>query len=147
LRLARERLMGYQAALRAAGLPSEGIGLGEGNWECESGYRAMQTILQSRPLPTALFAANDRMAIGAICAAREAALRVPEDISFIGLDDIEVAAYQNPPLTTIRQSFAELATLGVRLLLDLVNERAPVVSQVVISPQLIVRHSTARVSA
>jgi LacI family transcriptional regulator len=147
LRLARERLMGYQTALRAAALSSEGVGLGEGNWECETGYRAMQQILQGRPLPTAVFAANDRMAIGAIRAAQEASLRVPEDLSFVGLDDIEVAAYQNPPLTTIRQSFAELATLGVRLLLDLVSERTPVESQVVVSPQLIVRRSTARIGA
>jgi LacI family transcriptional regulator len=146
LRLARERLLGYQAALRAAGLGSEEQELGEGNWECATGYRAMKEILQRHPLPTAVFAANDRMAIGAICAAQEAALRVPEELSFVGLDDLEVAAYQNPPLTTIRQSFAELATLGVRLLLELVNERTPAASQIVVSPQLIVRRSTAPVN-
>ena len=152
LRLARERLHGFRSALADHGLAGRNDASGcehplaEGNWECESGYQAMKEILRHDPLPTAVFSANDRMAIGAICAVHEAGLRVPQDISFVGLDDIEVAAYQNPPLTTIRQSFAELATLGVRLLLDLISGQASVATKVVVAPQLIVRRSTAQAS-
>lgn len=143
LRLVRERLQGFCETLDAHGLSCPPTHLGEGNWECESGYLAMQRILAAGPRPTALFAANDRMAIGAIRSAQEAGLCVPADISFVGLDDIEVSAYQNPPLTTVRQSFTDLATLGVSMLLDLIQQTTPENPQAVIRPELIVRQSTA----
>jgi LacI family transcriptional regulator len=73
----------------------------------------------------------------------EAGLRVPDDISVIGLDDIEVAAFQIPPLTTVRQSFAELATLAVQLLLEILEGKEPAQTQIVIEPTLMVRQSTA----
>ena len=76
-------------------------------------------------------------------AIQEARLRVPDDISVIGLDDIEVAAYQNPPLTTVRQSFVELATLAIQLLLALIQKDQPAETQLVIEPELIERQSTA----
>ena len=142
LRLARERFQGFGRALAARGLACGPCASGEGNWECESGYAAMKQILAGHPLPTAIFAANDRMAIGAMRAVLEAGLAIPRDVSFVGLDDIEVSAYQNPPLTTIRQSFAELATQAVRLLLDLVDEKNPEQTQMVLAPELIVRQST-----
>lgn len=155
LRLARERLAGFQQAIAARGLPPGVCVSGEGMWECAAGYRAMQRILSGAEelsgtkgaggtsLPTAVFAANDRMAFGAMRAIDEAGLRVPHDISVVGLDDIEVAAFQTPPLTTVRQSFTKMATLGVQLLLELLAGREPEQPHVVLEPELIVRHSTA----
>ncbi len=105
----------------------------------------MQKILAQPSLPTAISAANDRMAVGAMRAAIEAGLRVPEELSFVGLDDIEISAFQNPPLTTVAQSFHELATLSVQLLLDLVAGIPSEQMRIVVEPTLIVRQSTAPV--
>jgi len=143
LRLARERQAGFRQAIEGRGLaPGPCVG-GVGNWECDFGYRAMPRILEHSPRPTAVFAANDRMAMGAMRAAYEAGLRVPDDVSIVGLDDIEVAAFQIPPLTTVQQSFAELATLAVQLLLEILEGKEPAQIQIVIEPALIVRQSTA----
>lgn len=146
LRLARERLTGFRNAIEAHGYPVGPVVGGDGNWECEDGYQAMQQLLVSQPLPKAVFCANDRMAIGAVRAAIEAGLRVPEDLSVVGLDDLEMAPYQNPPLTTVRQQFAELATRAVQLLLELLAGREPPEIQIVLAPTLVVRQSTGRPS-
>ena len=143
LRLARERLAGFRQALQERGLEPGSSAFGEGDWECESGYQAMTEILKVRPRPTAVFAANDRMAIGAMSAIHSAGLRLPDDISVIGLDDIEVAAFQTPALTTLRQSFAELATRAIQLLLEIIEGRQPDPIHIVIKPALIERQSTA----
>ena len=142
LSLSRDRQQGFVEALSERGITPTAMVSSQNGWYCEAGFQAMQTILQMSQQPTALFAANDRMAIGALLAAAEAGLRVPQDLSVIGLDDIEVAAYQNPPLTTIRQSFERLATLGVQILLDLLANKEPDQSNIVIEPELIVRCST-----
>jgi DNA-binding LacI/PurR family transcriptional regulator len=144
LRVARERIAGFEEALAAQGIIP--AARDEGNWTCDSGHVAMQRILKQQPPPTALFAANDRMAIGAMQAICETGLSVPGDISVIGLDDIEVAAYQNPPLTTVRQSFVELATLAIQLLLALIENNPPPQTQIVIDPVLIERRSTESLS-
>jgi DNA-binding LacI/PurR family transcriptional regulator len=142
LRLARERLAGFREVLTQHGIPSEQIAVDVGNWTCESGYAAMQRLMARSPRPTALFAANDRMAIGAMQAAHQAGLHVPADLSVVGLDDIEVAAMHLPPLTTIRQPFARLITLGIELLLDLIAGRAAEHAEVILEPEFILRSST-----
>ncbi len=146
LRLARERAAGFAQAFESRGLTASACPAGEGNWTCESGYRAMAHILQAGPCPTAVFADNDRMAIGAIKAIFEAGLHVPRDISVVGLDDIEVAAYQVPPLTTVRQPFVDLGTLAVRLLLEIIETGRAAQPQIVIEPTLVERQSTARLN-
>ncbi len=146
LRLARERYRGFRESLLSHGLNPEMYPAGEGNWDCEDGFRAMQQLLAHKPPPTALFAANDRMALGAIQAAYQAGLHVPDDISIIGLDDIEVARFQVPPLTTVRQSFDDLATHGVRLLLNIVEGNEISDYHIVLEPTLVQRSSTAPVS-
>jgi DNA-binding LacI/PurR family transcriptional regulator len=103
----------------------------------------MQELLGRDPAPTAVFASNDRLAIGAVRAAVEAGLRVPQDVSIVGVDDIELAAYQTPPLTTVRQSLTDVATLATRILLDLLGGREPDRTQVIFAPELMVRQSTA----
>jgi DNA-binding LacI/PurR family transcriptional regulator len=142
LLLARERLAGYDDALRAADVPQQWV-TPHGNWTCRSGYEAMEEILAAGARPSAVFAANDRMAIGAMHALREGGLRVPEDVSVVGLDDIELAAYQCPALTTVQQSFSEMASRSVHLLMDLLTGKAPEAVQIVIAPRLVVRQSAA----
>ena len=114
-----------------------------GRFTWESGYDQALELLETDPVPTAVFCASDVMALGAARACQDRGLRVPDDISFIGVDDIEVAAYQIPALTTIRQSFAELATLAVQLLLQIIEHGMPEHTQIVIEPELIKRDSTA----
>jgi DNA-binding LacI/PurR family transcriptional regulator len=143
LRLARERQEGFRAAVERRGLsPCFYV---EGSWECDDGYRAMQTILASDTRPTAIFAANDRMAIGAARALVETGLCVPQDVSVVGLDNIEISAFQNPPLTTIQQSFEDLATSALQLLFEMMADREPARPQLVLQPRLIVRASTRRI--
>ena len=142
LRLARERLEGFRHALAEHRL-SFGPSTESEGWSAEMGRRAMFQLLESRPRPTAIFAASDCIAIGAMQVAWKAGLRVPDDLSIVGFDDIELAAFQIPPLTTIRQSFSLLATTGLQMLLDKIAEREPEPTQIVLEPTLIVRESTA----
>ncbi|MCC7450663.1 MAG: LacI family DNA-binding transcriptional regulator [Anaerolineae bacterium] len=145
LRLVRDRITGFIQAFEARCLTPLPCPAGMGDWTCASGYTAMQHILKTDPLPTAVFAANDRMAIGAIQACYETGVCVPRDMSVVGVDDIEVAAFQTPPLTTIRQPFVEFGTLAVRLLLEVIETGRPSQPQIVIEPLLIERQSTAPV--
>jgi DNA-binding LacI/PurR family transcriptional regulator len=142
LRLARERLQGFQRALASQPVAQTTI-IHSSGWNCEHGYTAMNELLQQEDFPTALFAASDRLAIGAMHAAYEADLRIPQDLSIIGLDDIEVAAFQYPPLTTVRQSFSEMARRAVNLLLSLLDNEMLQHEQHVLEPELIARASTA----
>lgn len=145
LRMARERFAGFRQALESRGLDPDACPVAEeGTFTCQAGYLAMQRLLAGQPRPTAVFAANDLMAIGAMRAVDEAGLCVPQDISIVGVDDIEVAAFQTPPLTTICQPFTQLATLGVQLLLDILAGKALAQTQIVVEPTLTVRQSTAR---
>lgn len=143
LQVGRERLEGFYQGMRFAGLEPDEQLIEEGNWGYEEGYRAMTRILSRPPHPTALFAASDRMAIGAIRAAYEAGLRVPDDLAVVGVDNIEVTAYTIPSLTTIIQPYARMGTLAVRMLLDLLDGRMPDPSQVFIAPELVIRQSSA----
>lgn len=113
-----------------------------GDWHTRSGYSAMRQILEQRPLPTAIFASSDLMAIGAIHAINEAGLRVPGDISIVGVDNIEQAEFTVPPLTTILQPLDRIGEQGVRLLLELVDGQQPEDLHVVIEPTLLARNST-----
>jgi DNA-binding LacI/PurR family transcriptional regulator len=143
LRLAREREAGFRQAVAERGLTAEPSFGGIGHWECQTGYDVMRGILDRGKWPTGIFCANDRMAMGAMRAISEAGLRVPDDISVIGLDDIETAAFCNPPLTTVRHSFARLATIGMQLLIEILAGKEPEQQQILIEPKLMVRQSTA----
>ncbi|RTG94901.1 substrate-binding domain-containing protein [Thermus scotoductus] len=96
----RDRLLGYRKAMREAGLTPRVV---YGDLLEGGGYKAAGELIQRFPDATALFVANDQMAIGARLYLYERGLRVPEDVSLIGFDDIPLAAYQIPPLTTVRQ--------------------------------------------
>ena len=114
----------------------------------DPGYSATRRLLAGGRRFTALFAFNDVSAIGAIRALRESGLRVPDDVSVIGFDDVQSAAYQNPALTTVRQPLHTMGLLAAAQVLEEI-QASPVraVQQIVVSPELIVRESTARVRA
>ncbi|MFC3747976.1 LacI family DNA-binding transcriptional regulator [Paenibacillus sp. GCM10012306] len=105
-----------------------------------SGYAAMQQLIQSGPLPKAIFAASDLLALGAIRALKEHGLRIPEDIAIIGCDDIEACKYTTPTLTTVRQNKERLGILAAHMLYDLINNQSEGGSFVV-EPALVVRES------
>jgi LacI family transcriptional regulator len=136
---AHDRMAGYKNALRAAGLPIDYRLIVEGQFTYEAGYHGMKTLLPHKP--DALFAASDTVAIGALQAAKEAGLRVPEDVSIIGFDDVDVALQANPTLTTIRQPICAKGEVATRLLVDLINERVSSPQHVVLPTELVVRQS------
>lgn len=117
----RDRLAGYRTIMRQLGLPLNDAHQVNGDFSEGSGRQAMEELLHVRPRPTAVFATNDRMAIGAIRAAVTNGLRVPEDISIVGFDDIPIAPYLNPPLTTLRQPLYDLGGEAARLLLSMTD--------------------------
>jgi len=109
----------------------------------EIGYKPMQALLEKTHDFTAIFCFNDIAAIGAIRALKDAGLRVPEDVSVVGFDDIQSAAYSTPSLTTVRQPLFEMGQRGAQILLErIANREAPHASEVVMAPELVVREST-----
>jgi len=107
------------------------------------GYPFAQQLLERKQPFTALFAYNDISAIGSIYAFSEAGLRVPDDISVVGFDDIQSAAYITPSLTTVRQPLLKMGEIAARALLDRINGRMKYVPEIAIEPELVVRRSTA----
>jgi LacI family transcriptional regulator len=109
----------------------------------DPGYTATRRLLSSGKAFTALFTFNDVSAIGAIRALREAGLRVPQDVSVVGFDDVQSAAYQNPALTTVRQPLRKMGVLAATQVLEQIASTSVVpVQQIVVSPELVVREST-----
>jgi LacI family transcriptional regulator len=145
LLLSREREEGFRKTITDHGLELVSPANDAKSWACESGYQEMRDILKNKIPVTAIFAASDRLAIGAMHAIRQAGLQIPEDISVMGVDDIELAAYQNPPLTTLRQSFTDLGQQSVEILMNLIHERPIEKSHVFIQPELIIRESTRKI--
>lgn len=111
----------------------------------ELGYPFTKQLLARNRKFTALFAFNDNSAIGAISAIHEAGLRVPEDISVIGFDDIQAAAYSSPSLTTVRQPLRKMGEIAARTLLSRIENPEQSLPEILIEPELVVRRSTARV--
>lgn len=143
------RVAGWESSLREAG--AEVPPPVRGDWSPMSGYQAGQQ-LAGRVLAssgrgsglTAVFVANDQMALGVLRAFREVGVRTPEDVAVAGFDDIPEAEFFPPPLTTIRQDFTKLGQTSIALLLDLIEGRADEPRQLTVAPELIVRASTAR---
>jgi LacI family transcriptional regulator, galactose operon repressor len=137
-----ERIEGYHAALAAAGvLPSPELVL-EGDFESPSGHAAAEIFLSLPEPPTAIFAANDNMAVGALRAARERGLSVPDDLSIVGFDDAELARIVTPALTTVRQPLAELGRTSVSLLMRIIDGQSVEALRVELGTRLVVRSST-----
>jgi LacI family transcriptional regulator len=139
---ADQRAEGWRMALAGLGLPSAGL-LQPGDFTSEGGYAAMHAILRRTPRPSAVFVANDLMAIGALCAAHECGVAVPDELSLVGFDDIELARFACPPLTTVAQPKQRIAAMAVDMLLERIEGRRQDVRKVVLQPELRVRASTA----
>jgi LacI family transcriptional regulator len=140
--IARERLDGYRGALREAGAPDPAVELAE-DWHLASGYDAMRTLLECGASFSAVYCAGDQLAIGAMRALRAAGVQVPEQVSVVGTDNIEYAAYFEPPLTTVGQPIEQMATQGVEMLLDMLNSVELTQTRRIIEPRMVVRSSTA----
>ena len=120
-RTGADRLRGYRQALQACGLAYRDEYVAYGDFYVESGRRAMADLLSLDEPPTAVFAASDMMALGAIRAVGDAGLNVPADVSVIGFDDIQLADHMNPPLTTVRQDKAGLGVAAGSALVRLID--------------------------
>jgi len=119
----QDRVDGYRAGLEDAGLEFDERLLREGDFGERSGYESAQALLAQDPRPTAIFAANDLMAIGAIAAVHDAGLTVPGDVSVVGFDGIALASYVRPALTTVAIPTYELGAAAMRMLLELVERK------------------------
>ncbi|MBB5784268.1 DNA-binding LacI/PurR family transcriptional regulator [Nonomuraea jabiensis] len=136
---ANGRIEGWRGVLESADRPVPEVL--RGDWSSRSGYQLGQELARD-PEVTAVFAANDQMALGVLRALREAGRRVPEDVSVTGFDDIPESAYFWPPLTTVRQDFGEVGRHAFHLLLDRMAG-ASVDARRLVEPELVVRESTA----
>ena len=146
-RSTRERLEGFTDALERLGcaVPEEMIAVGA--YSFESGIECARTLLANPEPPTAIFASNDLMAVGVIHAAQRRQRRVPEDVSVVGFDDIRLAAYINPALTTVAQPKERLGQTATRLLLERIDNPDLPPRVVTLETELVVRQSTAHVRA
>ena len=134
-----DRKQGYKKALQDRGLAVDESLVVEGDFTEASGYYAMQQLLPRGP--DAIFAAADIMAIGAMRAVREAGLTIPDDVAFIGFDDLPIATMSEIQLTTVRQPVDELGTKAVELLLDLIENDPHPPSHLILGTELVIRDS------
>ncbi len=136
------RLEGFREVVEAAGYSIHPEMIQQGYSTLESGYAAAQRLLALPERPGAIFATTDWMALGAVEAALDAGLHIPQDLSIVGLDDIVVSAHIRPPLTTVAVPKARLARESTELLLALLNETSDLEIKRLIEPNLVVRQST-----
>lgn len=137
----RLRLEGYQLAMARAGIAVEDGFIITSDFEFSGGLKAMQALLALPALPQAVFVGNDAMAVGVYQALYQAGLRVPQDIAVVGYDDIELARYMTPPLTTVHQPKDELGELAIDVLIHRMANPAQAQQRVQLTPELIVRGS------
>lgn len=136
------RRLGYERALGERDLAPDPAWVVVEENNADGGYRAALTILSQSERPTAFFAYDDVMAIGALRAVQERGLRVPADVAVAGYDDIPLAAHVFPPLTTVRQAMQTMGTRAMEMLIALMRGEELAEPEVVLQPQLIVRRST-----
>ena len=139
---ATERLRGYRAALEAAGIAFHQGLVVSGEYHELSGLLAVDRLLSTNQQFTAIFAANDQMAVGAALGLQRRSLRVPEDVSIVGFDDLPTSQYAIPPLTSVHQPAYELGRLAATAMLELLTDVKPSVE--VPAPRLIARESSRR---
>ena len=139
--LSRDRLKGYRQALLGHDIEVESVLIQEGDHTYESGYNQMNKFLALDKSPTAIFAANDSMAMGAIKAIKARGLRVPEDVAVVGFDNIQFSAIFEPALTTIAQPLVEMGKRSMELLLKQLKGETLTKKQHVLDTKLIIRDS------
>ncbi|MFY1694098.1 MULTISPECIES: LacI family DNA-binding transcriptional regulator [unclassified Solwaraspora] len=139
----RARLDGYRAALEAADIPLRPEYIMPGDFYHESGFEGAAALLELDERPTAIFASSDQMALGAYEALRLRGLRVPDDVSVVGFDDLPEVRWSSPPLTTVRQPLAEMGLLAARTVLRLAQGESLDTPRVELATELVVRDSCA----
>nr|WP_246363307.1 LacI family DNA-binding transcriptional regulator [Deinococcus budaensis] len=139
---AGQRLQGFHDALRGAGLAVPAAYLQDGAFTEEGGEQAAERLLRLSTPPSAIFAANDRSAIGVLKAAARLGVRVPHDLSVVGFDDIHAATLTDPPLTTVRQPLERMGEAAAQMLIGLMRQTAPPDPHVHFPASLIVRGTT-----
>lgn len=132
------RRNGFYKAMSEYGLTLREEWITAGDFMEQSGYDAMKSLLELEQRPEAIFAASDLMAFGAIRAIKEEGMRIPNDVSIIGCDDIDSCRYTDPPLTTVRQDKIKIGKLAAHMLVDMINGQMES-SSVMVEPELIVR--------
>ncbi len=140
--VSQKRFETYCSEMDSRNLSSEGL-IYEGDFSLDSGYKIGNEIAATRPLPTAIFSANDLMAIGVMRAFYEKGIAVPSKVSLIGFDNFEISKYTQPRLTTIAQNFHELAIKGIELLFDMIDRHIKP-RDIYLEPELVVRESCSR---
>jgi LacI family transcriptional regulator len=139
------RFQGYKKALEEANIPVLDEHIRVGNYRYESGIEAMKYFISLADKPTAIFAATDEMAIGAIHTIQDANLKVPEDISVISVDNSRMASMVRPLLTTVAQPMYDIGAVSMRLLTKLMNKENVELTKIVLPHELIIRKSVAHV--
>jgi len=143
--LGKERLEGYKRAFLENGIPFKQELIKGCGYKIQDGYKAAKEILSNNNRPTAIFAINDLLAIGALKAIKEKGLRVPEDISLIGFDNIEFASYTDPPLNTLSLREKEMGKLAAEILIERIEKGiSNKYKSILIEPELIVRKSCSK---
>jgi LacI family transcriptional regulator len=137
-----DRLEGYQAALRDHHIAIDPTLIQQGDYSQPTGFTCAQTLLSSPDRPTAIFASNDVMAFGVMEAVRDHALRIPDDVSIVGFDDIPQSVSVYPQLTTVRQPLAEMGARATQMLLELIENPDRPAQRVELPTELIMRAST-----
>lgn len=125
LQSAQRRLQGYYDSLRQLDMAVEPALVQDGDFSFQSGYRCAQVLFAQPERPTAIFAANDEMALGVMAAANDVGIRIPDDLSLVGFDNVPEAAATHPPLTTVDQSLTTMGQLAAELLINLISGEAP----------------------
>jgi DNA-binding LacI/PurR family transcriptional regulator len=138
----QDRAEGYRRALQEAGIAYDESKVLEGDWSASSGQRALLSFVESGNVPTAVFAQNDRMALGVLRAARDVNLKVPSQLAVIGVDDMPLSSYFDPPLTTMQQDMPLIGQEATRMLLEIIQKKTPAVRELKLSAQLVIRQST-----
>ncbi len=141
LNISSKRLQGYKAALEQHGIPLREELIIQGDFRYRGGYEATRQLLTMDEPPTAIFASNDLMAIGAICAASELKLRIPQDVAIIGCDDIALASFTNPRLTTVAQPKREMGAIAVEMLVERIKDKDSLPARRVLPTALVLRDS------
>lgn len=137
-----KRLTGLQEALKAANIPQDRLLIEKGDCTLESGYAAAKRLLSLNPRPTAIFAGNDRMAIGAMSCATDMKLKLPEDVAVCGFDDTELSRIFSPQLTTVMQPLTEYGVIAATQLLAAINGDQTDMQNLIIPFELKRRKST-----
>jgi LacI family transcriptional regulator len=142
-----ERVTGYRQAVEEDGVPVDEVLIVKGDFQYEGGYRAARQLLAMDDPPTAIFACNDLMAVGAISAAVELGRKVPSDLSVVGFDDVPLASFTNPPLTTVVQLKYEMGVIATTMLLERMHDCDMPPRRRMLDTTLVIRQSTAPVGA